>query len=124
NDQAKNDELRFATGGGCNCQDIVEAHDDVGDGDDLDGFPDVGARFDALLVGLLAHEQLDGDPEQDHAANQFEPGQIEQLLNHQREGDAQEHRGSGTEDDANDALTPRQRAAGERNHNRIVAGEN
>ena len=60
----------------------------------------------------------------DHAANQLEPGQIEQLLNHQREGDAQEHRGSGAEDDADDTLTPRQRAACERNHNRIVAGEN
>ena len=34
------------------------------------------------------------------------------------------HRGAGAEDDADDPLAPRQRAAGERDDDGVVAGEN
>ena len=52
------------------------------------------------LVGLLPRQQLDGDPEQQQAADQLQPGQLEEVLHDDGEDDAQHDGRAGTENDA------------------------
>jgi len=67
--------------------------------------------------------ELHGDPKQQHAANNMHVRQREKLHNHSGEYDAQEHCRAGAKNDAPASLLLRQRAAGHRDHDRVVAGK-
>ena len=103
---------------------VVEAHHDVGDRDNADGAPEiVGGRDLAVTVVLFGNHELDRDPEQQEATHQLQERIAHRLRNHEREQDAQQHRDAGAEDHAPEALFRRQHAAGERDHHRVVAGQ-
>ena len=72
--------------------DVVEAHDDVGDGDEPHRTQQRVARLHAVLAVLLArHDQLDRDPEQQNAADQLEERDQHDLGDDDGEDDAQQH---------------------------------
>ncbi len=75
----------------------------------------------AALAVLLGPEQLDGDPQQKHAADQLEVGHLHQRRHHAGEHDAQADGDQRSEHDAPDALLGRKLAAGKRNDDGVVA---
>ena len=109
--------------GGGDGQHVVEAHDDVGDGHSAHRAPEVVAAFDGGLVGLVLDQQLDGDPQQQEATDQSQPGQLEHVGEDDGEEDAQADGRAGAKDDAPEALLGRQPSAGQRDDDGIVAGE-
>src|SRR6267378_214160 len=109
-----------ATRRGRHGDDVVQAHDQVGDEDSLDGGEELVARRD-LRVVVLGHQQLHADPEQQQAADDLEPGKGEQRHREQREEDPHHDGGPRTPDDRLRLLLPGQRARGERDHHRVVA---
>jgi hypothetical protein len=113
----------FCSGG--DGDDIVEAHHHVGNGDDLNGLPEIVAGLDvAFAVRLARHHQFDRDPQQQQPADQLEIGHSHDRGDDQGENDAQQDGGPGAENHAPEALARRQRPAGERDHHRVVAREN
>src|SRR3990172_1234387 len=105
-----------------NSEHVVEAHDDICNGDDLDGFPEAATARNLVLAGLLvAGQKLDGDPEEQQAARQLQPGHVEQELHQHGEDNAQNDGSAGAEQDADAALARRQIAAGKGDHDGIVA---
>ena len=78
----------------------------------------------ALAAILLGHDELHRDPEQQHAADELEPGVAHRLRDDEGEQHAQQHRDAGAQDHAPEPLPRRQHAAGERDDDGVVAGEN
>src|SRR5687768_18311671 len=59
---------------------VVEAHDDVGDGDDAHGGPQAVRGFDFAFGGILfRNQQLDRDPQEQQAADQLEEWESHDL---------------------------------------------
>jgi hypothetical protein len=80
--------------------------------------------LDALLAFLaIGDQQLGGNYQQRQAADQLQVRQLHQRRDDASEDDAQDHGGAGAEDHAPQALTRLQPATGQRDHQRIVAGE-
>jgi len=100
--------------------DIVQAHDEVGDQDRLDRRHQVLVRLDVGVV-VLGNEELDADPEEQQAADQLEPGQREQRHGEQREDDSQDDRRARAPENRQLLLSRRQRARGEGDDHRVVA---
>src|SRR5262249_9112765 len=82
----------------------------------------LGARH-RVLAGLLLHQQLDGNVEQQHAAYEPQIGQLQHELQTDGEDDAKQYGRGRAKNNAQRALPSRQRAAGERDDNGVVAGE-
>ena len=82
--QPKDQQRKLAIGGGGDRDDIVEAHDDVGDHDNADGVPEAGAGRDVVTF-LVGHQQFGRDHNQRKAADQLQIGQ-----HHQRRDDTGE----------------------------------
>ena len=116
------DARRRDIGRGGDGDDIVEAHDNVGDGDNAHRAPQGFAAFDSLAVRIFRH-QFDCDPEQKCAADQLEERIVHRLGDNQREDDAQQHGDAGAEHHAPQTLLRRQRHAGHGDHDGIIAGQ-
>ena len=89
-------------------QHVVQRHGDVGDHDDLDRLPEALCFLAVLVFGHALHEELDRDPEDEHAAGELHIVELQQLGHEEREDDAQQHGRSGAEDDAFLALLLRE----------------
>ena len=85
--------------------------------------PQMRGRLDAVLVLVLRHQQLCRDHDQREAADQLEVGQLHQARDDAGEDDAQQHGGAGAEDHAPQPMPRLQPAAGQRDHQRVVAGQ-
>src|SRR5439155_10859144 len=120
---AEDDEKEIAVGGGGDGEHVVQAHDRVGDDDDPDRLSERAALADvALGPGLLADE-LELDPEEHETAQELQQGDTEEERRDRDEGDAQAHRSRGPPDSPPELLAPRQRAHGEGDDQRVVAGQ-
>src|SRR5947207_217640 len=62
-----------------NADDVVEAHDQVGDDDRPNRRHQPVAGLDLVLAAVVLSDQLDTDPEQQRAPDQLEPGISEQA---------------------------------------------
>ena len=83
----------------------------------------VSRRLDlALAVGVFGDE-LDRHPEQQRAADELEVRVGHRLRDDEREQHAQQHRDAGAEDHAPQPLPRRQRHAGHRDDDGVVAGQ-
>ena len=76
--EADHEQRNVALGSRSDRDHVVEAHDDVGDGDDPHRPPQMLDRLDFVLVLILRHEQLDRDIEQREPAHDLEPRQQHQ----------------------------------------------
>ena len=76
-----------------------------------------------MVFVVFFHQQLIGDPEQQHAADDLQERQRQQLHDDEHEKDAEGDGRAGAEADAPFALMFRQITTGERDDHRIVAGE-
>ena len=77
-----------------------------------------------FLAGLVVDEKLHRDDQEQQAADRPRVRQEKDFRQPQREDDAQEHRGPGTEHDPHAALAALERPARERDHHGVVAGKN
>src|SRR5206468_5303859 len=120
---AEDDEKEIAVGGGGDGEHVVQAHDRVGDDDDPDRLSERAALADvALGPGLLADE-LERDPEEHETAQELQQGDTEEERRDRDERDAQAHRSRRPPDPAPELLALGQRAHGERDDQRVVAGQ-
>ena len=76
-----------------------------------------------LEGGARRLHQLVGDPDEEEAAHQAQEGNAQEHAHDAHEGEAEDDRAHRTPDLAEEALPSRQRAHGERDHHRIVTGE-
>ena len=113
---------KLAIGGGGDRDDVVEAHDDVGDHDDADRVPQAGAGGDVVAL-VVGHQKLGGDHDQRKAADQLQIGQHHQRRDDAGEGDQQHHGDAGADHHAPQPLPRREAATGHRDHQRVVAGQ-
>ncbi len=103
---------------------IVEAHHDVGDDDNADRAPQILDCFRRVFgIVRLRRNKLDGNPEQREPARELEIRQLHQCRDDTGKQNEQYGGRAGTEDHAPEPLLRRKRADGERNHDRIVAGQ-
>lgn len=77
--------------------DIVKAHDCVGDNDGSDSGPELRLRFDVML--LFIHEQFIRDPYQQYASDEQEERQLQEPNNGQRSGDPYDNGAYGSPND-------------------------
>ena len=102
--------------------DVVEAHHRVGDGDDLDGVPEVPDRLDIVVLAfLLAAQKLNGDPQKENATDQLHIGHRHQRGDEPREDDAEADGDERAERDTPGALPGWQLAACERDDDGVIA---
>src|SRR5690606_39386726 len=71
-------------GGTGDGDDVVEAHGEVGHNDGFDGGQHRGRAFDAIVPVRFGRHQLDADPQQQQATQDFQERDFQQ---HQREAD-------------------------------------
>src|SRR5690606_8867902 len=121
--QAKNYEIRMAAGCSRNREHIVQTHHEICNRDDANGLEQAGPALYAAFMAFLRREQLDGNPEQETAADQLQPLHLEKELNKNGEEDAQQDRNTGAQNDASHSLSRRERSARERDDNGVVTGE-
>src|SRR6266566_4645021 len=81
-----------ATSSGRDGDHVVEAHDDIGDGDDLHRPPEMLRCFGLVLVWIVRHQQFGRDVEQREPAHDLEPRQQHQRSHENGEDDAQQER--------------------------------
>ncbi len=105
----------------CNGDDVVDAHDQVGHDDGLDGGEQLVAALDVTVGLVVGCEQLDADPHQQNGTDQFDERHGQQRHRERDEDDAQDDGAEGAPDDAFGALCRWQLAARQRDHNRVVA---
>ena len=112
--------------GGCrDGDDVVEAHDDVGDGDDAHRAPEIARAFHATFFAVsVLGDELDRHIEQQQASDELEVGVIHRLRDDEGEDDAKQHSNAGAEDHAPEPLPRRQRHASHRDDDGVVAREN
>jgi hypothetical protein len=79
--------------------------------------------LDVVPFFVFRQHQLDGDPDQQQAADEFEPWQVHDQRGEDGEHDAQADRPGDAPEDARLALFGRQVAAGQRDDHRVVAGQ-
>jgi hypothetical protein len=72
---------------------------------------------------ILALDKLEGDPEQEQAADDSKERNAQEFRNEEGENDAKADRRARAEHDAELALVLRKRATGHGDNNRIIAGE-
>src|SRR5690606_28419693 len=119
----EDDKAAVPAGSSRNRQHVVEAHDEVGNRDDLDSLSKAAACLDVLLTALVGRQQLDGNPGQQSSAEQLQIPDPQQVLDDQREENAHDHRHPGAEDNTCEALFLRQRSARQGNDDGIISGK-
>ncbi len=77
--------------------DVVEAHDDIGNDNDPDRTPQMCDGLDFRSVGIFGHEQLGRDEQKRRAADQFEVGQQHQRCDDSGESNTQQDRDAGAD---------------------------
>ena len=77
----------------------------------------------AAFLLVLRQQQLDADPQQQRRADELEVGQRQQLDRDDRQHDPHDDRGAAAPQDGLLLLLGRQRARRERDHHRVVAGQ-
>src|SRR5690606_8684976 len=106
-----------------NGNDVVQAHDEVGNQDGLDGGPHGTAALDIAVLIFVGNQQLHTNPPQQGAADQLQEGNGKQR---ERKGDQQDAQDDGarrTPQDALHALLALEIAASQRDHNGIVSAQ-
>ncbi len=121
--KADHQQRHVALGGGRDRDHVVEAHDDIGDGDDLHRPPQMLGRLALAFVLVFRNQEFGRDIEQRHAADDLEIGQRQQRRDEHREDDAQQHRHAGAQHHAPHPLTVGQSAARHRDDHRVIARE-
>ncbi|MCY1232489.1 hypothetical protein D9M72_449830 [compost metagenome] len=101
---------------------VVERHHQVGDQDGADGGPDIVLAVVAFLV-VIAGQQLHADVDQQHGADDLEVRQAQQLDRGHGQHHAHDDGGGAAPEDGLLLLGGRQVARGERDHHRVVAGQ-
>src|ERR1700682_1820292 len=119
-DQSENDQRNVALGGSGDAHDVVEAHDQIGDDDGPNGGKQPVAGLDVVFAALPLGDQLYADPQQQRAADQLEVGIPKQVHREKSQHNAQDDRPEYATEDAVLALPPRQIAASECDHHRVV----
>src|SRR5690606_38804584 len=77
--QAKDDQAHLMGGVGALCgagdrNNVIQAHNEVGNDDGLDRRHQCGTALDAIVGIFIRQEQLDADPEQQHATDDLHEG--------------------------------------------------
>ena len=98
--EADHEQRHIALGSRRDGDHVVEAHDDVGNGDDPHRPPQMLDRLDLVLVLVLRHQQLDRDIEQRQSAHDLEPRQQHQRSDDGGEDDAQDDGDARAQDHA------------------------
>src|SRR5690606_5722701 len=101
--------------------DVVQAHDEVGDDDGLDRRSDGRTAGDLVVAVVFGNEQLDADPEQQQRADHLEEGNGEQGQGEGDEDDAQDDGACGAPQNALHALFGRQVAASQGDDHCVIA---
>jgi len=120
--KAEDQQRQLPVGGGRDRDDVVQTNDNVGDHDNPDGVPEAGAGGNVVAF-ILGDQKPGGDDEQREAASQFQIGQHHQRRDDAGKHDQQHHRDAGTDHHAPQPLPRLQTAAGHRDDQRIVAGQ-
>ncbi|MCY1538337.1 hypothetical protein D9M68_738720 [compost metagenome] len=110
-------------GGARDGDDVVQAHREIGQDDGLDGGQHGRAAGDVAVRVFFRRQQLNADPHQQQAAQGLQERDIQQ---HEREGDQQnpEQDGAGGAPQyAPHPLRSRQVAAGQRDHDGVIAAK-
>ncbi len=122
-EQPEDEELRMSPRRGRDGDYVVEAHDRIGDRDGAHGLPQARAGFHGVSALVLALDELEGDPEQEQAADDAQIGHAEQIGDREGEQYAKADRGAGAEQDAELALVDRQGPARHGDDDRVVPGQ-
>src|SRR5690606_33135567 len=120
--QTDDEQGQIAVGCGCHAEHVVQAHDQIGDQDGLDGAPQVGVAFD-FFVAVILGQQLHTDVEQRNSADQFEIRQRQQLQCEDGEHDTQNDGGGAAVQHGQPFLFGWQGFGGQCDHHGVVAGE-
>ncbi|CEG08247.1 hypothetical protein BN961_01661 [Afipia felis] len=99
---------------------VVQTHDNVGDHDDADGVPEIGALRDMALA-VVRNEKLGRNHDQRQSADELEERKRHQLGDDAGEQDQQDNRDARAEHHAETAFLRRQATAGQRDDERVVA---
>ena len=120
--KAEDQKGKLPVGGSGHRDHIVEAHHDVGDHDDADRMPQrsAGGNFVALV---FRHEKLGRDDQQRNSTRQLQVGQRHQRHDDAGERDQEHHGDAGADRHAPQAMPAVQAAAGHRDDERVVAGQ-
>src|SRR6266542_2291138 len=122
-DEPEHDEQPIAFCRRRNAYDVVETHDEVGDDDRPYRRQQPVAGLDLVLATVVLGDELDPDPQQQRPADQPEPGICEEAHREEREHDPEHDRAEHAPEDALPPLPLRQVAAGKRDDDRVVAGQ-
>src|SRR5262245_31946875 len=118
---AEDDEGQVAVGCGGDGEHVVEAHDRVGHDDDPDRFPQRASVAHMALGARLLAYQLDGDPQEQEAADELEERDLQQERRDRDEQESQPDSASGAPDASPELLALRQRADRQRDDEGVVA---
>ncbi len=108
-------------GGGGDGEDIVGGHGEIGEEDEADGVTEAAGGGGGGVGGGGGGEELDGDPEDEEAADQLDGVELEQLGGEEGDEDADDGGGGGAEGDAGAALACWERADGESDDDGVIA---
>ena len=106
-----------------NANHVVEAHHQVGHDHRPDGGQQAVACLDVRLAAIVLGNQLDADPEQQRGADELKERELQELDGEKRQHDPQDDRAHHAPEDPEHAHPAREIAARERDHHRVVAGE-
>ena len=122
--QAGDDEQVAAMRGTGDGQHVVESHHGIGDHDRAHRAPERGRRRPVrVALVVVGKEQPVGDPDQREAAGEEQPRHLQQPDDDHRHQAAHRDGADRAPDDGALAQMRRQRARGERDDDRVVAGE-
>ena len=102
---------------------IVEAHDGVGDPDGPDGGPEVAGGGHIRAPVPVVAGKLDAEIKEHEAGRESDERHLQHLHGHEGEEHAQRDRGRDAERHAEPALRVGKGTASERDHDRVVGGE-
>ena len=119
--EANHEERNIALGRRSDGDHVVEAHDDVGNGHDPHGSPQMLDRLDLIVVVVFRHEQLDRDIKQRQAAHDLEPRQQHQRSDDGGKNNTKDDRYARAQDHAPDPLAMGKPATGHGDNHGVVA---
>ena len=122
-DQAEHNQQHAAFRRAGNADNVVEAHHQIGDDDRAyrDHQPVGGLHI--MTITVFVGDELDPNPDQQHAPDQIEVGKFQQADGEERQDDPQYNGARSAPEDAPTPLALRQVAARKRDDHRVVAGQ-
>src|SRR5579862_2953442 len=121
-EQTEDQQDEAALSCGCDAENVVDAHDQVGDNDGPDRRKRAAARLHLVACAfVLFDDQLDADPDEQQSADDLEVRELEQPDREERQNYAEQNRAQCAEDDTPASLRLGQIAAGERDDDGVVS---